>query len=383
MDFGIFNTPYTVAYPQGRRTAREVIDWDLQLTRWCDDYGLAEVFFAEHYTIGFEPSPAPDLMIAAAAQQTERVRLGAAAHLLPYHNPINLAHRLMWLDHMTGGRYIAGFAPGSFPTDARLFGSGSQNADMTAEAIEIIKLIWTGEPPFRYEGKFWSLDMPEYTEQWQGPHLKPLQRPTPEVLITGMQARSPSFQEAGRHGFAPMSQQVAGRVLCEQWDTYAQAASDHGHTPERARWRVLRDVLVADTDAEARRLAVDGAAGQAWNEHILPAFKAVRARTQGGTPYALGELLLEPGMDISELTVDWLADNFWLVGSPDTVVEKVTRLNAELGGFGTVVSLTFDYGDDPEPYRRHFELLGREVAPRVAHLGPKHVAAPAAAGAAS
>jgi alkanesulfonate monooxygenase SsuD/methylene tetrahydromethanopterin reductase-like flavin-dependent oxidoreductase (luciferase family) len=310
-------------------------------------------------------------MIAAASQQTTRVKLGAAAHLLPYHNPINLAHRLMWLDHMTGGRYIAGFAPGSFPTDAQLFGTGDDNGKMMAEAIDIIKMIWTQEPPFRCEGEFWTVDMPEHTERWHGPHLKPLQHPTPEVLITGMQARSPSFEQAGRHGFAPMSQQVSDRVLRQQWETYAEAASENGYTPDRSRWRVLRDVFVADTDEEARRLVVDGAAGQAWNQHVLPAFKAVRARTPGAKPYALGELLLDEGMDIEQLTVEWLADNFWLVGSPDTVVEKITRLNEELGGFGAVISLSFDYSEDPEPYRRHFELLGQEVAPRLAALGPK------------
>ena len=53
-----------------------------------------EAYFAEHYTIGREPSPAPDLMIAAAAQRTRQIKLGAAAHLVPYHNPISLAHRL-------------------------------------------------------------------------------------------------------------------------------------------------------------------------------------------------------------------------------------------------------------------------------------------------
>src|SRR3954452_11223003 len=117
MDFSLFMTPYVPAYVDGRRTAAEVIDWDLQLAEWADEYGLTGAFFAEHYTIGYEPSPAPDLMIAAASQRTERIKLGAAAHLLPYHNPAGLAHRLMWLDHMTKGRYIAGFAPGSYPTD--------------------------------------------------------------------------------------------------------------------------------------------------------------------------------------------------------------------------------------------------------------------------
>jgi alkanesulfonate monooxygenase SsuD/methylene tetrahydromethanopterin reductase-like flavin-dependent oxidoreductase (luciferase family) len=371
VDFGIFCTPYAIDYAHGVSSPSAIIEWDLQLARWADEYGLAEAYFAEHYTIGHEPSPAPDLMIAAAAQHTERIKLGAAAHLLPYHNPINLAHRLMWLDHMTGGRYIAGFAPGSFPTDAQLFGTGKDNAEMMSEAIEIIQAIWTREPPYRIEGKHWTVDMPTFTEQWNGPHLKPMQRPHPDVVITGMQARSPSFRIAGHHGFSPLSQQVSTRVLRGQWTTYAEAASEAGHIPNRADWRVLRDIFVADTDEEARRLVVEGAAGRAWNAHILPAFKTVRARSEGAAAYALGELLLDEGMEIEELTTEWMADNFWLVGSPETVAEKVANLNAELNGCGAIITLTFDYGDDPESYRRNLELLGREVAPRVAGIGPR------------
>lgn len=369
MDIGIFTTPYAPRYAAGERSAKEVIDWDLQMVKWADEYGLAEAFFAEHFTIGHEPSPAPDAMIAAASQVTENLKLGAAAHLLPYHNPIALAHRLLWLDHMTGGRYIAGFAPGSFPTDGQLFGVGQANTEMMAEAIDIIDAIWTREPPFRIEGDYWTVDMPEFTERWNGPHLKPLQTPHPEVVMTGMQPESPTFVDAGTRGYSPMSQQVNSHVLQQQWETYAAAAEEAGHTPDRANWRVLRDIYVAETDEEARRTVIEGQPGIIWETTILPAFKAVRDR--GGVPYSLGELLLDEGMDIEELTVEWMADNFWLVGSPDTVVEKITNLNDELDGCGGVVTFAFDCSDDPEPYRRNFELLGQVVAPQVASIGPK------------
>ena len=369
MDIGFFSTPYAEAYVAGQRTLGEVINWDLQVAKWADEYGLAEMFFAEHYTIGHEPSPAPDLMIAAAAQHTENIKLGAAAHLLPYHNPMALAHRLMWLDHMTGGRYIAGFAPGSFPTDGQLFGVGASNAKMMDEAIDIIEAIWTREGAFRIEGDYWTVDMPAFTPQFNGPHLKSLQRPRPEVVMTGVQAKSPTFADAGRRGYSPMSQQVAARVMRQQWETYADAATENGHPTDRARWRVLRDVFVADTDEEARRLVMEGAAGRTWDQTVLPAFRTVRDR--GGRSSALGELVIESGMSIGELTLEWMVDNFFLIGSPDTVVDKITRLNDELGGFGALLSFTFDYSEDPEPYRRNLELLGREVAPRIASLGPR------------
>lgn len=369
MELGFFSPPYAQEYVAGRRTLPEVIEWDLQVARWADEYGLAELFFAEHHTIGHEPSPAPDLMIAAAARETDNLRLGAAAHLLPYHNPMALAHRLMYLDHMTRGRYIAGFAPGSFPTDGQMFGVGPGNSAMMDEAIDIIEAIWTRREPFRIEGESWTVDMPAYTEQWNGPHLRPFQQPRPEIVMTGVQPTSPTFADAGRRGFSPMSQQVGMAALRSQWETYTAAATEAGHTPDRANWRVMRDVFVAETDAEARRLFIEGPAGRTWDELVLPTFRAVRDR--GGRPYALGELLLDPGMDISELTIDWMVDHFFLIGSPDTVVDKITQFDEEAGGIGALLSFTFDFSQDPEPYRRHLELLGREVGPRIAKIGPR------------
>ncbi len=369
MDLGFFSPPYAQAYVDGRRTLRDVIEWDLQVARWADEYGLDELFFAEHHTIGHEPNPAPDLMIAAAARETTRLRLGAAAHLLPYHNPMSLATRLMYLDHMTGGRYIAGFAPGSFPTDGALFGVGPGNAKMMDEAIDIIEAIWTRPGPFRIEGEFWTTEMPAHSDTWNGPHLKPFQSPRPEIMMTGVQPTSPTFADAGRRGFSPMSQQVGMAALRQQWVTYEEAATQAGHTPDRANWRIMRDVFVAETDKEARRLFLEGPAGRTWDELVLPTFRAVRDR--GGKPYALGELLLDPGMTIDELTLEWMVDNFFIIGSPDTVVEKITQFNDELGGFGALLSFVFDYSQDPEPYRRHLELLGREVGPRITTVGAR------------
>lgn len=357
MRFGLFNVPYNLDYAVGRKSARQVIDWDLELAQWADQYGWDEVFFAEHYTIGHEPSPAPDLMIAAASQLTSSVRLGAAAHLLPYHNPVNLAHRLMWLDHMTNGRYIAGVAPGAFPTDAQLFGTGRANPAMMSEALDIILEIWTRTGPFRREGQFWTVDMPAYSDDLKGPHLKPLQQPHPPLAIVGMQPTSPSLTEAGRRGLLPISQELSTDVLCQHWDTYSRSATDAGRTPQRSEWRVMRDIFVADTDTEARRLVLEGAMGITWREHTLKAFKNM----------GFGAMLAPVPAD--ELTVEYLVDHFWLVGSPDTVVEKITGLYEETGGFGTLLTLGFDYSDNADPYRHSFELLGREVAPRLAHLG--------------
>jgi alkanesulfonate monooxygenase SsuD/methylene tetrahydromethanopterin reductase-like flavin-dependent oxidoreductase (luciferase family) len=359
MKFGVFNIPYALGYSSGRRTARQVIDWDLQITKWADEYGLDEAFFAEHYTLGDEPSPAPDQMIAAASQLTSNITLGAAAHLLPYHNPVGLAHRMMWLDHMTGGRYIAGVAPGAYPSDAQLFGTGKNNPKMLVEALDIIEAIWTRTGPFKIEGEFFSVDMPAFDPNIVGPHLKPLQQPGIPLMITGMQPSSPSLTEAGRRGAIPMSQQVHESVLVQHWDAYSKAAAEAGRTPSRADWRICRDYFVAETDDEALDRVYNGALGKLWGEYNIPTFVH---------KLHIGDLISGGTIAPEDLSIEWMVENFLIVGSPDTVIGKIEELYQNVGGFGSMVTFCHEYYDEPEVYRRSFELMGTKVRPALAHL---------------
>lgn len=357
MKFSLINIPYALDYAAGKETASEVIDWDLQITKWADTYGLDEVFFAEHYTLGAEPSPAPDLMIAAASQVTSRVKLGALGHLLPYHNPIALAFRMMWLDHMTGGRYIAGVAPGAYPSDAQLFGTQKNNSAMMAEALDVIEILWANNGPQKYEGKFFSVDLPAYTASIHGPHLRPFHE-APPLLMTGMQATSPTLTECGKRNFEPVSQLVSTATLKAHWDTYATAAHEAGNVPSRNKWRVVRATFVADSDEQALDQYLRGPSARLWAEHNLPTFKRL----------GLGSLLTDGVIPDDEITVEWLAENLFFIGSPDTVAAKISDLFDATGGFGTLISAGEDYKKNPEPYRRSLELIGTKVAPAVAHL---------------
>ena len=93
--------------------------------------------------------PAPDLLIAQALPRTERIKLCPGAHLLPYHHPIELAHRVAFLDQLARGRYMLGVGISALPSDLALFGvdaAGGQNRRMTLEALDIMLRLWRGEP---------------------------------------------------------------------------------------------------------------------------------------------------------------------------------------------------------------------------------------------
>jgi alkanesulfonate monooxygenase SsuD/methylene tetrahydromethanopterin reductase-like flavin-dependent oxidoreductase (luciferase family) len=163
---------------------------------------------------------------------------------------------------------------------------------------------------------------------------------------------------AGQRGYLPISQQVGGETLLQHWATYTAAAQAAGHETNRSDWRIMRDFFVADTDQEARDAVVNVAAGKTWERVLLPIFKSMN----------LLSLIGGKGMDPDEITVEWMADNFWLIGSPTTVQEKARALNQECGGIGTVISFTYDYSSTPDLYQRSFELMGKEVMPGLADL---------------
>lgn len=350
MKFGIFSPPY--ADPTS--PLRDVMEWSLQVARWGDQLGFSEIWFAEHYTTGWQNSPAPELMIAAAARETTSITLAAGAHLVPYSNPAALAYRIMALDHLTGGRYIAGVGAGAYPMDQQLFNTGGRNAEMLVEGLDIMTKVWRGEP-FRHEGQFWTVDLPAYNEFQAGPVLRPYRSPHPPIAIAGSSAKSQSFALAGKHGYIPLSFAKSASHLNGQWAGYSEASALSGHTPDRANWRVCREVFVADTDEEARRLVSEGFMGHFYDKVMIDVYQR-----SGGS--------LAPGVAPEDVTAELLARDVWLVGSPETVAERIAGEFEQSGGFGTLVAFDFDYRSNPAAYRHSLDLLINEVGPRVAHL---------------
>jgi alkanesulfonate monooxygenase SsuD/methylene tetrahydromethanopterin reductase-like flavin-dependent oxidoreductase (luciferase family) len=70
----------------------------------------------------------------------------------------------------------------------------------------------------------------------------------------------------------------------------------------------------------------------------------------------------------SDVTVEYCARHNWVIGSPSTVATRLEEIYHQVGGFGTLLVMGFDYADAPEPWMRSLELLAKEVKPRLAHL---------------
>jgi alkanesulfonate monooxygenase SsuD/methylene tetrahydromethanopterin reductase-like flavin-dependent oxidoreductase (luciferase family) len=139
-----------------------------------------------------------------------------------------------------------------------------------------------------------------------------------------------------------------------------EGAARTGKTPIRRDWRVVRETLVADTDEEAYRAAVRGPMGRMMGTYLLPLM------TDVGMIQYMKE---DEHLPNDQVTPEYLFDHGWLVGSVATVTQKLERMYQQLGGFGTLLLLGFDYVEDPEAWFKSMRLMASEVIPRFMNSG--------------
>ncbi len=108
------------------------------------------------------PRADPLLLLAAAAETTERVTLGTAVLLPALRHPILLAHQLGTLDRLSGGRLVIGLGDG-FPspdTRAQFAALGIDFARRTGrleESIDVMRQLWSGKA-VTHRGEHFSFD---------------------------------------------------------------------------------------------------------------------------------------------------------------------------------------------------------------------------------
>jgi alkanesulfonate monooxygenase SsuD/methylene tetrahydromethanopterin reductase-like flavin-dependent oxidoreductase (luciferase family) len=232
---------------------------------------------------------------------------------------------------------------------------------MTREALDIILKLWSTNEPFEHVGNFWTVRNPEVMYGFLKPHIKPLQKPFPPIGVAGLSKGSDTLKLAGERGYLPMSLNLNPAYVGSHWEAVEIGAAKTGRTPNRAEWRMVREVFVADTDAEAMRLSVGLHMGRMMREYFLPLLKEFEF---------LQFLKHDADVADSEVTAEYCAHHNWIVGSPSTVAEKIARIHDEVGGFGHLLVFGFDYVEHPAAWHRSLQLLAQEVLPRVRQLSP-------------
>jgi alkanesulfonate monooxygenase SsuD/methylene tetrahydromethanopterin reductase-like flavin-dependent oxidoreductase (luciferase family) len=127
--------------------------------------------------------------------------------------------------------------------------------------------------------------------------------------------------------------------------------------PSRDQWRISRPFFVADTDAEAWKRSVGGEMGRYFREDYLPMLAGNNA---------LGLLKHDPAIPDSDVTVEYVAKHCWVVGSRETVRERIEEMQASSGGFGVLHAMCFDHLDEMEATRDSYAALAEIVKTQLA-----------------
>ncbi|RQW40042.1 LLM class flavin-dependent oxidoreductase [Novosphingobium sp.] len=372
METGLIFHPYM----RPGRTARQTFQWGVDSAIHCDKIGFTSMMISEHASQIWENIPNPELIMAAAALQTETIKFAPMAHILPHQHPAKLAMTVGWLSQILEGRYFMGIGAGAYPLASYIHGIKNAETtflnEMVRESLFIMEKIWKREP-FFYEGKFWSAGFPEEEpaeteedEQHLLANYAPYGGGFPEFAVTGFSANSPSMKLAGERNFKPVSIYSGLDALKRHWEIYSEANIKAGFTPDRQRHAVSQTVFCAETDAEAKRLVMEGPIGYCFNRYLIPIWRRFGM---------IDGFARDFGVDALDVDLEFLTDNVFVVGSPDTIVEKLSALFEKTGGWGTLQVEAHDYYDDPSAWFTSLELLSKEVAPRVKIPGQTRIAA--------
>ena len=289
--------------------------------------------------------------------------MGTGVTCMPNHSPFMIAHRIAQLDHMAKGRFYWGVGSGGFPGDFQVFGfdpTTGEQRHMTREAVDTVLKIWEDPEPGPYKSKYWSFNIPEPVDEiGLRFHVKPYQKPHPPIAVAGVSDRSDTLLLAGERGWIPMTINIVPlRIVETHWEMVEEGARTAGRTPDRATWRIAREVYVSDTTEQARKEALEGVMRRDFENYFFRSLPMMKM---------LSLLKTDPDMPDSDVTVEYLVDNIWIVGSPDEVADKLRRLYHEVGGFGVLLAMGHEW-QPRDRWVNSMTLLAKEVMPKLADL---------------
>ncbi len=316
-------------------TASAALAASTALARRAEELGFRRYWVAEHHGMPGIASSAPAVLIAHLAAATSTIRVGSGGVMLPNHQPLVVAEQFGMLDALHPGRIDLGIgrAPGTDQRTARALrrGTAPLGADDFPAALTELSSYFTGEGP---------------------------------VLAVPARGQRPALWLLGSSGY---SAQVAG--LLGLPFAFAHHFSGENTLPALALYRetfrpsavldapyamIAASVLVADTDAAARRLAMPGALQ----------FLKLRHGDPGLVP-TVEEALAFPYTEYERAFVDERLDS-QIIGSPETAREGVRALLGRTGADELMVVTSTHDGADR---LRSYELLADALTPASARMG--------------
>ena len=300
----------------------------------AEELGFDSVWMEEHHAVTDHYWPSPLTILAGFATRTSRVMLGTNILVAPFYHPVRLAEEVALLDVMSGGRFTLGIAIGYKPDEFALYGVDLEKRGARfEEQLAIMKGLWMGER-LQFKGRYYTLE--------GRIEPKPLTKPHPPVWIGGWGDLTLKRAAMLGNNWLPGPTADLKRLLKGK-RRFLDERTTAGLAKTITEWPLTRDVIIAETDRQARELA---------ERHIMVAYRKEYA---GGWRH--------PFIDASIATdLDKLMAERFVIGSPEQCVSQLRRFVDDYGMTYLICRLFF-----PEMPHRHImrelELIAREVMP--------------------
>lgn len=334
MDFSLLNAVRN--HPDSPYALRDVYADYISDALLAEDLGFTSSWYGEHHFRPCQWTGSPMLVAAAVAARTQRLRVGTAVTLLPFHHPIRVAEDAAVADILSGGRFDLGVGPGSQYEEFVSFGINPKEMNKRSwESIDWIRRAFREPGEFHHRGQFYDIPSMTFT-------TKPVQDPLP-IWWGGMgPLNQQRAAERGFHFIGPVN---------PGYDDRLRAA---GRNPEDYQVALMAMVCIADSADRAWEIAGPGL------EYFVNFYET--RRDLDGNPAA-------PDKRVTAEMIRAGRAGFWrgLVGTPDDVIAGLRPLVG--GAMGRITQLAVQLrhpGMRNADTHRSIRLFAEHVMPALA-----------------
>jgi luciferase family oxidoreductase group 1 len=329
-------------------SAAEAFTNTIDLAQQAERLGYSRYWLAEHHNTSSFAGSAPEVLIAAVAAATNRIRVGSGGVMLPHYSPLKVAECFRVLETLYPGRIDLGVgrAPGGDMRTTRALQPGPQAYDVGVfpQQVELLRQFLEDATGLQGEAGGFPADHP-----YVGLHATPRGPGMPALWMLGSGGDGAliAAQLGMAYCFAHFINQDAGTQPLELYRRNFRPSRDHASP----RGSIAVSVTVADTEEEARRIA---SSRNLWVMHLL--------QNRAGSFPSIEEALAYPYTDQDRVMLRAIEQRS-ITGSPEQVRARLLALG-EAHGVDDFVILTITY-DQKDRIRSHAllaEAMGLEQA---------------------
>jgi alkanesulfonate monooxygenase SsuD/methylene tetrahydromethanopterin reductase-like flavin-dependent oxidoreductase (luciferase family) len=225
-----------------REVAARSYEQHLAVWEEMDRLGYDGVGLNEHHTTPHGLMNSPNMMAAAGAQRTRKLKFFILGNLLPLHNPLRIAEELSMADNLSRGRIMAGFARG-VPREYKVYDVPmAESRARFDEALEVILKAWQ-EDVFSHEGKYWKFkDIAIWPRPYQAPH------PPVWIPFTGSKE---TIECAAAGNFGAAIHHPHRGVVNDMIAYFGRKLGENGHRIKTDQICMMTEAWVAESGAKA------------------------------------------------------------------------------------------------------------------------------------